>query len=120
MLPLKNSVAAFLGAPYVAGAIATLALLLSAVSLYYTRQSELRQLEQLVITEGEQFSIADNRSLEVTKGFEVANISDRVISIRELNLEVSPTTSDWQRTGSNSIELEGKELTHRDELNILV
>lgn len=114
------SIANFLGAPHVASAVAVLALIVSVISLYYTRQSELRQLEQLVVTEGGQFSIANNRSLEVNKDFEISNISDRVVSIRELSLDVRRPTTSWPNVGSNSIEIDGKELARRDELNLLI
>ena len=120
-MPLLNrTVAAMLGAPHVAGAISTVALIVSAVSLYYTRQSELRQLEQLIVTEGDQFSIADAPSLEVSKDFEIANISDRVISVQELNLETRLPRSDWPKRGRSSIELDGKELLRLDELNLVI
>jgi hypothetical protein len=101
-------------------AISIAALAISASSLYYTRQSELRQFEHLVISEGDDLRISmSSPRLEVTKTFQVTNISERIVSIQSIELDIRrPASSKDMSRGS--LQIEGRDIDASDELALIV
>jgi hypothetical protein len=101
-------------------AISIAALAISAASLYYTWQSELRQLEHIVVSEGDELRISmSSPALEVTKMFQVTNISERIVSIQSIELDLRrPPSSKY--TSGGSLQIEGKEIHASDELALVI
>jgi hypothetical protein len=100
--------------------ISVFALAISAASLYYTWQSELRQLEHLVVSEGDELRISmSSPTLEVTKTFQITNISERIVAIQSIELDVRrPASSKHMSRGS--LQIEGKDIHASDELALIV
>ena len=101
-------------------AISSIALAISALSLYYSRQSELRQLEQLVVSGGEDLSLSsDSKTYDVSKTFLITNISERVISIRRVQFELQKAEG-VQYATNTKIKIDTQDISYLDELNRLI
>ena len=100
--------------------ISIIALLISAVSLYYSRESELRQLEQLIVSGSEDLALSEtSESFEVSKSFLVTNTSDRMIALQRLQLDLE-RAGGRPYSNHSKVELSGVDISHMDELNLSI
>ena len=101
-------------------AISIIALAISALSLYYSRQSELRQLEQLVVSGSEDLSLSpDSKTYDVSKSFLITNISERVIAIQRVQFELKKAEGVQYATNAK-IKIDNQDISYLDELNRLI
>ena len=100
--------------------LSVLALAISAMSLYYSRQSELRQLEQLIVSDGDILSLdMTTSSYAITKSFLITNVSERLVSIQSIKLDIK-RPFEGRDSSPVSIKIADREVYYKDELNLVI
>ena len=99
--------------------VALLSLLMAAAALYFSYQSDQRQRENLVISSDELSLDPINPNFQITKSFHIANISDSVISIKKIDVDLS--VKNGTATSRNfEITIADKDIHFNDDLNVVI